>query len=150
MRLIATAAALVALPFMAFADEHIEDNVKARQGFFEMLAANMGTLSAMAKGEAPYDEAQASTAAANIETLTKYTLPIHFVEGSDADAYADSNAKPEIWTNMADFGTKYAALGTAATGAGEAVKGGQDKIGPVIQQLGGACKACHDTYRVND
>ena len=41
----------------------------------------------------------------------------------------------------------YAALGEAASGASEAVKGGQANIGPVLQKLGGACKDCHDSFR---
>ena len=28
--------------------------------------------------------------------------------------------------------------------------GGQESIGPVLQKLGGACKACHDDYRQAD
>ncbi len=150
MRLIVTAAALIALPFMALADEKVEDNVKARQGFFEMLAANMGPLAGMAKGEMDYDEAAAATAAANIETLTKYTLPIHFIAGSSSADYDASNAKPDIWNNLDDFGSKFAALGTAAAGASEAVKGGQANVGPVVQKLGAACKACHDVYRESE
>lgn len=147
MRLIVTTAALIALPFMAFADDKIEDNIKARQGYFEMLSANMGPLAGMAKGEIPYDEAAASAAAANIEVLTKYSLPMHFIEGSSLKDVKGTAAKTEIWANMDDFKAKYAALGEAATGASEAVKGGQGNVGPVVQKLGGACKACHDQYR---
>ncbi|AGT07478.1 c-type cytochrome [Paracoccus aminophilus] len=147
MRLILTTATLIALPFMAFADDKIEDNVKARQGFFEMLGANMAPLAGMAKGEIAYDEMLASTSAANIEALTKYTLPMHFVEGSSLKDVKNTAAKSEIWANMDDFKAKYAALGEAATGASEAVKGGQANVGPVLGKLGAACKACHDAYR---
>ena len=38
----------------------------------------------MAKGDIAYDEAAASTAAANIEALTKYDLPGLFIEGSES------------------------------------------------------------------
>ncbi len=150
MRFVVTTATLIALPFMALADDKIEDNVKARQGYYEMLSANMGQLAGMAKGEIAYDEAAASSAGANIETLTKYTLPMHFVEGSSLNDYKGTAAKPEIWANMADFTAKYAALGEAATGAGEAVKGGEANVGPVVGKLGAACKACHDSYRQKD
>lgn len=150
MRLVVTTAALIALPLMAFAEDKIEDNIKARQGYFEMLSANMGPLAGMAKGEIPYDEAAAAQAGANIETLTKYSLPMHFIEGSSLSDAKGTAAKPEIWSNMPDFTAKYAALSEAATGASEAVKGGQANVGPVVGKLGAACKACHDSYRQKD
>ena len=37
-----------------------------------------------------------------------------------------------------------------ATGSPDAVKGGQENLGPVLQKIGGACKACHDNYRKAD
>lgn len=147
MRLFATTATLIALPFMALADDKIDDNIKARQGYFQMLSANMGQLAGMAKGEIAYDEAAAVQAASNIETLTKYTLPLHFIEGSSVKDVQGTAAKSEIWANFDDFGAKYAALGTAATGTAEAVRGGQGNVGPVVAALGATCKACHDAYR---
>lgn len=149
MRQFVTVAALIALPLMAFAQdaETIEDNVKARQGYFEMLSLNMAPLAAMAKGEMDYDEAAASAAATNIETLTRYPVTSHFIAGSSLADVKDTAAKADIWSNLDDFNQKFAALGEAATGAGEAVKGGQGNVGPVVQKLGGACKACHDSFR---
>lgn len=150
MRMIPAAVlALAALaPVAAMADDDPKEAaLEARHGYFLMLGANMGPLAAMAKGEMPYDEAAAAQAAANIETLTKYTVGMHFIEGTSSKDMDDSDAKPEIWTDMAGFGAKFADLQKAATGASEAVKGGQANVGPVVQALGGACKACHDNYR---
>lgn len=148
MRLLITAAALIALPVMALADEEaIEANIKARQGFLEMLSLNMGPLAGMAKGEIPYDEAAATTAAANLELLTKYPFPTLFIEGSSLDDVKGTAAKGDIWKNSEDFAKKYADLGAAVTGAAEAVKGGQGNVGPVVQKIGATCKACHDSYR---
>lgn len=148
MRLIPTAAALAAIPLAAMAqDDPIAQAIEARHGFYQMLAINMGTLAGMAKGDVAYDEAQASRAAANIEALTQYDLPGLFVEGSSSADAEDSAARPDIWSDPEDFGAKFAALGEAASGASEAVRGGAGNIGPVVQKLGGACKACHDDYR---
>lgn len=148
MRLIRTLAlaSLVSIPAIATA-QSAEDALKARQGYMEMLALNMGPLAAMAKGEMEYDEAAASTAGANIEALTQYAVAGLFVPGT-ADGEVDgSDALPAIWENPEEFGQKYAGLTEAAAGASEAVKGGQGNIGPVLQKLGGACKACHDDFR---
>lgn len=148
MRLI-LAAALATIPLAAIAqdDDPVHQAVEARHGFYQMLAINMGTLAGMAKGDIAYDEAAASRAAANIEALTHYDLPSLFIEGSAHGQAEDSDAKPEIWTNMDDFRAKFSGLQQAATGASDAVKGGAENVGPVVGKLGGACKACHDSYR---
>lgn len=150
MRFILTAAVLAAIPLTAMAQDEdpIHQAIEARHGFYQMLAINMGTLSGMAKGDIAYDEAAASTAAANIEALTKYDLPSLFIEGSGrGQTQEETAAKPDIWTNMDDFRSKFAGLGEAAAGASEAVKGGAENVGPVVGKLGAACKACHDVYR---
>lgn len=113
----------------------------------KMLSINMGVLSGMAKGDIAYDEAAATAAGANIETLSKYTLPALFIAGTSPDDGVETEALPAIWENSEDFATKFAGLQEAAMGAGAAVAGGQESIGPVVQKLGGACKTCHDDYR---
>lgn len=141
-------AAVPLIPATASADPTPEElNVKARQGFFEMLSLNMGPLAAMAKGDLPYDEATAVLHASNIESLTRYYLPIHFVPGTSTDDMENTGALPKIWNDLDGVKEKFAGLQQAAVGVGEAVKGGQQNVGPVVQQLGGACKACHDNYR---
>ena len=95
-------------------------------------------------------ETGASRAAANIVALTQYDGPALFVEGTSSADMDNSDALPAIWENPDDFGAKFAALTEAAAGSPEAVAGGQESIGPVLQKLGGACKACHDDYRQAD
>ncbi|MDP0929152.1 cytochrome c [Paracoccus onubensis] len=152
MRLINLTAivAFSAFPVIASADDAAEDAIQARQGLMKMFAVDMGTLSGMAKGEIEYDEASASRAAANIEALGGYDPSGLFPEGTAEGEADDSEALPAIWDNPEDFAQKFADLGEAATGAGEAVKGGQENLGPVLQKLGGTCKACHDDYRQKD
>ncbi|MDO5633238.1 MAG: cytochrome c [Paracoccus sp. (in: a-proteobacteria)] len=147
MKKLILSAILAAMPAVAFADDAKEAAVEARQGYFQMLGINMGVLSGMARGEIAYDEDAASTAATNIGVLSNYALAGLFVEGTSSDDMDDTGALPVIWSDSADFATKYAALGEAASGAGEAVKGGQANIGPVLQALGGSCKSCHDKFR---
>lgn len=149
MRLILTAAALAIIPLTAIAqdDDPIRQAIEARQGYYQMLGINMGTLAGMAKGDIAYDEVAASTAAANIQALTQYELPGLFVAGSASGEAEGSGALPAIWTDMSDFTTKFTDLRDAAAGASDAVKGGAENIGPVVGKLGGTCKACHDKYR---
>ena len=146
MKKIVLSALLAAFPLTAMADAK-EEAVEARHGFYNMLGINMNVLAGMARGEIAYDEAAASKAGANIEALTGYALPDLFPEGTAHGEYDDSYARPAIWSNRDDFAAKYDGLVQAAAGTAEAVKGGQGNVGPVVQKLGGACKACHDSYR---
>lgn len=150
MRLLIAAAALAtALPLTAVAEDSPQEAaLEARKGFFQMLAYNMGKLAGMAKGDMPYDEAAAIRAATNINALSRYDVTEHFIEGtSTAELGTETQVRPEAITDKAGLSAKYADLQKAADGIPEAVKGGQDKLGPVVQALGAACKGCHDTYR---
>lgn len=146
MRKLILASVLAAVPVLALADA-AEDAIEAREGYMKMLAINMGTLSGMAKGDIAYDAAAATTAGNNIEALSNYELSGLFIPGTSPDDGVETEALPAIWENSEDFGTKVAGLREAAAGAGAAAGGGQDALGPVLQKLGGACKACHDEYR---
>ena len=147
MRQLIIASAIAAFPLLAHADA-ADDAIEAREGYMKMLAMNMGTLAGTAKGEIAYDAAAVTAAAANIEALSTYnTLPALFVPGSGPADGKETEALPAVWEKPEEFAKQYAGLQVAAAGAGAAVAGGQDKIGPVLQKLGGACKACHDDFR---
>ncbi len=146
MRIFLTAAAVAVLPILAHADA-AEDAIEARHGYMKMLAINMGQLAGMAKGEIGYDEAMASHAASNISALSGYDLPSLFVAGTSSDENPESDALPVIWAKPEEFSNKFMEFREAASGAADAVKGGQGSVGPVVQKLGTACKGCHDTYR---
>lgn len=151
MRLLPIVTAIsLALPLAATAqDDPIAAAVKARQSYFTLLGANMGTLAGMARGQIPYDETAAAQAGANLEALVMYDSTIHFPEGSFVDDLgADmTEARTNIWTDMDGFAEKFADLQMAVEGAGMAVTGGQANVGGVIGNIGAACKACHDDYR---
>lgn len=58
----------------------------------------------------------------------------------------DSGALPAIWTNMDDFNAKAAGLGKAAAGVLAAANGGGD-VAAAAKAMGGACGACHKSYK---
>ena len=148
MRQLLIAATLIALPFTAAAqDDPALAAVKAREGFMQMVAFNMGTLAAMAKGDIAYDEGAATTAGANLDALGQYDFPGLFIAGSAPGDGVESGALPGIWEDPEGFAEKFAAFREASAGAGAALAGGQDSIGPVLQAMGGTCKECHDDFR---
>lgn len=72
-----------------------------------------------------------------------------FPAGSDASAGVRTAAKPEIWTQAAQFKAKQDAFAAAADSfARVAATGNANAIRLEARKLGGACKGCHDTYKV--
>ncbi len=138
------AAAAILSGSAVFAQEY-KNQIKARQGTMWVIALNLGTLGAMAKGEMAYDAETAQAAGTSIHGASMVHIATLFPEGSAAD----TRAKEEIWSNLADFEAKWDALGTAAEKAAAEAGTGQDALGPILGGLGGSCKACHDDYRAS-
>lgn len=148
MRILASfalaAAALAALPASAQNFQKPEDAVKYRKAAFTVMAANFGTLGAMANGRMPYD-AQAAARAGDVAVMAS-TLPwVAFTPGTDK---GETRAKPEIWTEQAKFkeaGDKMQAEMVKLAAA--AKTGNVDNLKAAFQSAAGTCKACHDAYR---
>ena len=142
------AAALAAASAQA---DPADDAIKARQGFFTLLGAEISPLAAMAKGEAPYDAALAQRHAANLQALSGYRFPDLFVAGSsNADKAGKTRAQPVIWSDAAGFSEKADGL-VAAIAALQGVAGeGQASLAGGVGALGKACGACHESYRAKE
>lgn len=128
------------------ADKSVEEAIKARQGFMEVIGFNMGILGDMAKGKRDYDAALASAAAKNIYTASTMDGGAMWPKGSDNGnpALADkTKALPYLWQNFAEIGNKHkdwvSASEKLAASAGKSLKDLRKTIGPVGQ----SCKDCH-------
>lgn len=146
-RVLTTAAlASVFLSGAAMAQDH-SGPLKARQGQFRILAINLGTLGDMAQGKTEYDAEAAQAAADSLVAVSMIHQPPLWPEGSSEMEIDGTRAKAEIWDDWEDFAAKWGALGEAATAMQAAAGNGAEAIGPAMGGLGGACKACHDSYR---
>jgi cytochrome c556 len=139
------AVALAALAAPASAQLKPEELVKLRQGVMIGQKAQVGPMSAVAKGEAQLSDAtvqQAETLAA----LTKLA-PAGFAPESQK-ANVPTKAKPEVWQKNEEF-KKYAqTLQTEAAKLAEVARK-RDTEG-FKKQFGAttaACKSCHDDFR---
>lgn len=121
--------------------------VEGRKGQFSILALNLGVLGGMAKGSVAYDADAAQAAADSIVGVSMVHQPTLFPEGTDNMSMDGTRAMPIIWDQMDDFAAKWGALGAAAKEMQMAAATGQEALGPNLGKIGGACKACHDTYR---
>lgn len=141
---IVTAAALVGTGAVA---QDLPKEVKARQGQFQIMAINLGILGGMAKGAIEYDAAAAQAAADSLVGVSMVNQAPLWAAGTDNMSIDGTRAQPNIWENIDDVVAKWAAFGEAAKAMQAAAGTGQEAIGPAMGAIGGACKACHDTYR---
>jgi cytochrome c556 len=135
------AGALLAAPAAArFAKT--EDAIDYRQSAFTIMSNHMGRLAAMAKGELPYDAAQAQRSAELIDTVSR--LPWEaFVPDSKG---GKSNVKGDPWANAADFKALQQRLAGETAKLPEAA-GSLETLRKQVGATGAACKACHDKFR---
>ncbi|WP_292293779.1 cytochrome c [Marivita sp.] len=130
-----------------YAQEDFSAQLKARQGQFRIMAINLGILGGMAQGKIDYDAEAAQAAADSLVGVSMIQQPPMWPEGSDNMSIDGTRAQPTIWEDKVDFLSKWEDLGTAAAGIQTAASGGVEALGPAMGQIGGACKACHDTHR---
>jgi cytochrome c556 len=76
-------------------------------------------------------------------------LPGWFPKGSGQEARPKSEARAEIWSDAAGFSTVAANLRTQTAKLNDlAAAGDLEGVKTQVRATGGACKACHDKYRV--
>lgn len=130
-----------------YAQDDFSAQLKARQGQMRIIALNLGLLGGMAQGKMEYNAEAAQDAADSLVAISGVKQGLLWPAGTDSMAVDGTKALPAIWDNMDGFMEDWAAFGTAAV-AMQAVAGtGQEALGPVMGQLGGSCKACHDDFR---
>ncbi len=119
-----------------------------RQSLFAILGANFGPMSSMVKGEIPWDSARFKGYADDLATASTLDFMRGFPDGSDG---GQTRARPEIWSNKADFEAKLDDFRREAAKLAEAAAGDDQKaIMMQFQSTGGTCKGCHDDYKSKD
>lgn len=135
-------AGLVLVAGMAFAEtEATNPDVIARQELMKGQGGAMKTLGGMAGGEIAYDAAAAEAAKATLIANSAMIAEKFTTNAEDPG----SEAKPEVWTSWDDFLSKAKGLSDAAAALDAS---SVESIGAGMGALGGACKACHTTYRI--
>ncbi|MEJ1161140.1 c-type cytochrome [Prosthecomicrobium sp. N25] len=142
LKWLAVAAGVVALGGTALAQA---DAIKQRQETMKAIGGAMGGMAKMLKGEEPYDAAKAKAAVETIAARAK-GFDALFPKGSETGA--ETAAAPKIWADPNGFKAALAKLeqtaGAQAATAGKDLDGLKASVGA----LGGACKGCHDDYRL--
>jgi cytochrome c556 len=122
-----------------------EQAIKYRQSVMTIQAAHFGRIAAMADGKVPFDAAAAQANADIVATMSKLPF-VAFGEGTDKGA--PTRAKPEVWSNRADFEAKAKTYQEEALKLQAAAKTGNlDQIKTATGAVGKACKSCHDSFQ---
>lgn len=121
-----------------------EEIIKARQGLMEAVRMQIGPIVAVVKGAAPLSPATAEAA----DTIVGLAHALKSAYGKGTESLPGSHAKAEAFSDP-KFLEGYDKLAAAATKlAADARANNLDAVKADLGDVGGACKGCHDNYRV--
>jgi cytochrome c556 len=120
------------------------DPIKERRQLMKDNGDAVKQVTAMLKGEKPYDAKAAETAMKAINGSIAQFISL-FPKGSETGG--DTAAKPEIWANKAEFDAIAKRLDEATAKAAAAAPGGLDGFKTAMGDVGKNCKACHEKFR---
>jgi cytochrome c556 len=132
----------------AMAQDKPVDVIKWRQSGYGFMAWNMTRIKMNVEGT--YNKDEVIKAANSIQAVASSGMGALYLPGTDkGTGWEKTRAKPEIWTEQEKVGKAAAALlkeanemvKVAAAGDAAATKAQFGK-------LGGACKGCHDDFKV--
>ena len=154
-RALISAAAALAFALAAFAgtgtvsaQEDHSGAIKARMAYMQLNGFFMGQLAGIAKGEVPYDPAQASGIANSLLALSTMDVGPMWPPGSDNDALpGKTRAKAEIWTTFPAIVEKADAMTRALEGLVAAAGTDLASLQGAFGAVGAACGGCHRPFR---
>lgn len=144
-RVLAVVLSLGFAPTLATAQVKPADAIRYRHAAFQVVVWNFMPMSAMARGKLPFDAVKFGLHAERVAAMAPQLLE-GFPAGSGSGA--ETEAKPEIWTQWADFEGKMKALETESRALATLCKSADEAaIKTQFGKVGAACKACHDQYK---
>jgi cytochrome c556 len=145
MKRIVVVAAVLA--FSAGAVVAQQDQVKRTQAMMKDNGKNAGALSAMVKGEKPYDQSTVNAALAQFEDTAK-SLPTLFPESMKGlKLEGDYDPSPKIWEDKAGFESQIQSFAKVVADAKGKIKN-LDTLKAELPVIGKQCGGCHETYRI--
>jgi cytochrome c556 len=123
------------------------DQVKETQAMMKGNGKNAGALSAMVKGEKPYDQATVTAALAQFDDTAK-KLPTLFPESIKGKPFeGDYSPSSKIWEDKAGFREHAASFAKAVDDAKGKIKD-VDSLKAELGVIGKQCGGCHETFRI--
>jgi cytochrome c556 len=138
---------ILAISAMALAGTAaLADPIADRKALMKANGKAAGALSAIAKGEQPFDAAAVMAALTTInENAQKIDAATLFPPGSDK---GDTAASPKIWEDMAGFQAKLDKFKADAAAAAAAPPQDVEALKATLGAVGANCGGCHETFRI--
>lgn len=149
------AAGLLALSLAGLASAQMkpEDAIKFRQSGYTFMAWNMGKIKAQAvDGTTPFNKDQVAAAANAIAAVANSGMGSLYLPGTDkGKGWKDTRVKPELFTDKEEVGKIAKNFVEQANKLQQvALAGDQAAIKAQFGEMGKACKACHDKFRIEE
>jgi len=146
LRNLAFAVAALGVASGVLAEIKPEDQIRYRQSVMNVMGRSFGALNAMAKGDVPYNKDAAVKNADIVLMMSGLPAPA-FAPGTDKGAPTKADTK--IWSEGEKFKTAYEKM------VGEVKKLPAAAAEPAtlkaqVADVGKACKACHDDFRLKE
>jgi cytochrome c556 len=145
MKRIVVVAAVLA--FSAGAVVAQQDQVKRTQAMMKDNGKNAGALSAMVKGEKPYDQSTVNAALAQFEDTAKNLPTLFPASMKGLKLEGDYDPSPKIWEDKAGFESQIKSFAKVVADAKGKIKN-LDTLKAELPVIGKQCGGCHETYRI--
>ncbi len=122
--------------------------LKYRQSLMTVVVANVAPIAGMVKGRTAFDGGQMALRAERISMLSGMIEEAFARDTRGADL--ETEALDVIWENQDDFAAKALKLGETSEALAAAARRGEDAAKDAFKTMAGACKGCHDDYRMQD
>lgn len=126
-----------------------QDSVKEVQTLMKGNGKNAGAVSAMVKGEKPYDQATVDSALAQFEDTAKKLPNLFPASAKGVRLDGDYSPSPKVWEDKAGFDAKVASFAKVVGEAKSKIKD-LDSLKANMPAIGKECGGCHETYRVKN
>jgi cytochrome c556 len=124
-----------------------QDQVKDTQAMMKGNGKNAGALSAMVKGEKPYDQAAVDAAITQFADTAK-KLPTLFPESIKGKPFdGDYSPTDKIWTDKKGFDEHIAGFAKVVDDYKGKIRD-LDALKAALPIIGKQCGGCHETYRL--
>jgi cytochrome c556 len=124
------------------------DLVHYRQSVMSLIGWNFSPLAAMTKGKTAWDAKEFALRAERVRSLS--TQALDGFTGGPANGGVETDAKPDIWADFADFRSHLDDLVTEAKALDETARGGDEaKMKEQFHKTAETCKACHEKYKAS-
>lgn len=124
-----------------------QDQVKRTQAMMKDNGKNAGALSAMVKGEKPYDQSTVNAALAQFEDTAKNLPTLFPASMKGLKLEGDYDPSPKIWEDKAGFESQIQSFAKVVADAKGKIKS-LDTLKAELPVIGKQCGGCHETYRI--